>query len=156
MKLFVGFHDSTLDKILYEEEYGKSQLKVIFDNSGWYGIVELCFEGHVRMHLHNYGEKYTREIYSAALFVQDENVFWADDILDEEKYFLSITLNEGDEYPLTGVLTEVLDDEVTVQIYSSYGIKNGFSHLKKDAIYQIFVDGLPEQNVSLISQNPLD
>ena len=48
IKLYRGykevFDDSTLDKILYEEDYGKRQLKVTFNNSGWYGIVELCFD----------------------------------------------------------------------------------------------------------------
>ena len=84
MKLFVGFHDSTMDKIVYEEDYGKKQLNVIFDNSGWYGVVELCFEGLIRMNLQSYSENYTREIYDATLLVQDECVYWADSALKEE------------------------------------------------------------------------
>lgn len=45
MKLFVGFHDSTLEKIDYSESNSSAVVNAIFDNSGWYGIVELCFEG---------------------------------------------------------------------------------------------------------------
>lgn len=78
MKLFVGFHDSTLDKILYEENYGKKQLNIIFDNSGWFGIVELCFEGLSRMNLQPFVENYSREIYDATFRVIDETVYWAD------------------------------------------------------------------------------
>lgn len=78
MKLFMGFHDSTLDKMLYEEDYDTKQLNVIFDNSGWYGVVELCFEGLLRMNLRAFGENYSREIYDATLNVNDETVYWAD------------------------------------------------------------------------------
>lgn len=78
MKLFVGFHDATLDKMLYEEDYGTKQLNVIFNNSGWYGVVELCFEGLLRMNLRGFDENYSREIYDATLHVSDETVYWAD------------------------------------------------------------------------------
>ena len=84
MKIFVGFHDSTLDKLIYEEEYGKTQLKVYFDNSGWYGVVELCFEGLIALNLRAPAENHSREIYDATLIIKDESVFWADDILDNE------------------------------------------------------------------------
>lgn len=84
MKLFAGFHDSTLDKMIYEEDYGKRKLKAVFDNSGWYGVVELCFEGLIKMNLHSFAENYSREIYGATLLVQNESVFWADDELDDE------------------------------------------------------------------------
>lgn len=78
MNIFAGFHDSTLDKIRYEENYGKKQLNIIFDNSGWYGIVELCFEGLSRMNLQPFAENYSREIYDATFSVIDETVYWAD------------------------------------------------------------------------------
>ena len=78
MKLFVGFHDATLDKMSYEENYSTRQLNVIFDNSGWYGVVELCFEGLLRMNLRAFSENYSREIYNATLKVSDETVYWAD------------------------------------------------------------------------------
>lgn len=78
MRLFVRFHDSTLDKMSYEEDYGKRQVNVIFNNSGWYGIVEFCFEGLIKMNLQGFGEKYSREIYEATLSVCDETVYWAD------------------------------------------------------------------------------
>lgn len=63
MKLFVGFHDSTLDKLTYEEAYGKTQLNVVFDNSGWYGVVELCFEGLSALNLRTLSENGLRYIY---------------------------------------------------------------------------------------------
>lgn len=86
MKLFVGFHDSTLDKLTYEEEYGKSQLNAIFDNSGWYGVVELCFEGLISLNLRAPAENRSREIYDATLIIKEESVFWADDELREEDF----------------------------------------------------------------------
>lgn len=84
MKLFVGFHDSTLDKMIYEEDYGKKELRAVFDNSGWYGVVELCFEGLIRMNLCGFSENYSREIYDATLLVNDESIFWADSRLESE------------------------------------------------------------------------
>lgn len=84
MKLFVAFHDSTLDKLNYEETYGETRLTVQFDNSGWYGIVELCFEGIIALNLRAPLENYSREIYGATLLIRDESVFWADDELEVE------------------------------------------------------------------------
>lgn len=78
MKIFVGFHDSTMDRITYEENYGKKQLNIIFDNSGWYGVAELCFEGLIRMNLQSFGENCSREIYEATFHVTEEMVYWAD------------------------------------------------------------------------------
>lgn len=83
-KEFAGFHDSTLDRLQYDEDYSKRSLTVTFDNSGWYGIAELCFEGLISMNLRPAQENYSREIFSACLFVEDECVFWADDALDKE------------------------------------------------------------------------
>jgi hypothetical protein len=82
--VFAGFHDSTLDKLQYVEDYSERSLTVIFDNSGWYGTVELCFEGLISMNLRPALENYSREIFSACLFVEDECIFWADDALDKE------------------------------------------------------------------------
>lgn len=82
--VFAGFHDSTLDKLQYVEDYSKRSLTVTFDNSGWYGIVELCFEGLISMNLRPALENCSREIFSACLFVEDECIFWADDALDKE------------------------------------------------------------------------
>jgi hypothetical protein len=83
-KEFAGFHDSTLDKIQYFESYGERSLTITFDNSGWYGIAELCFEGLISMNLRPAQENYSRIIFSACLFVEDECIFWADDALDKE------------------------------------------------------------------------
>lgn len=82
--VFAGFHDSTLDKIQYVEDYNERSLTVTFDNSGWYGVVELCFEGLISMNLRPGQEHYGREIFSACLFVENECIYWADDALDKE------------------------------------------------------------------------
>lgn len=84
MRVIAGFHDATVDKVIYEEDYGKRELRVIVDNSCWYGVVELCFEGLVRMNLWGFAENHSREIYDATLLICDESVFWADDRLETE------------------------------------------------------------------------
>lgn len=84
LKLFAGFHDSTFDKMQYVEDYGERRLTVTFDNSSWYGVVELCFEGLIAMNLRPAQENYSREIFSACLLVENECVFWADDALKKE------------------------------------------------------------------------
>lgn len=84
MKIFAGFHDSTLDKLVYDEEYGKKRLLATFDNSGWYGTVNLCFEGIITLHLKPYSENYCREIYDSTLLVKDESIYWADNKLEQE------------------------------------------------------------------------
>lgn len=86
MELFAGFHDSTLDKIIYEENYGKKQLNVLFDNSCWYGIVELCFEGLSGMNLQPFAENRTRYIYDATFSIIDETVYWADGQTTPDNY----------------------------------------------------------------------
>lgn len=84
MKLFVGFHDSTLDKIVFEDQQVTSSAIATFDNSGWYGIIELCFEKIVAVNIRPVGENYTPYIYEATLIVKDETVFWADDHMKTE------------------------------------------------------------------------
>lgn len=84
MQVFVGFHDSVIKKALYEEEYCQRSITVTFDNSGWYGIVELCFEGLIAMNLRPPQENCCREIYDGCLLVKDECIYWADDCLEEE------------------------------------------------------------------------
>lgn len=78
MKLFAGFHDSTLDKLCYEERFGSTNVTATFDNSGWYGIVELCFEGVLAVNIRPPKENCSREIFEASLLVKDETVLWAD------------------------------------------------------------------------------
>ncbi len=84
MAEFMGFHDSTLDQLIYEEEYGKTQLTVRFDNSGWFGIIELCFEGLIALNLRPPLENESRELFSASFFVEEDHVFWADDEIQKE------------------------------------------------------------------------
>ncbi|BCN30999.1 hypothetical protein [Anaeromicropila herbilytica] len=84
MKLFVGFHDSTLDKLVYVEEHGYTGVTAIFDNSGWYGVVELCFEGLLELNIRPAKENYDRYIYEATMLVENETVFWADGYMENE------------------------------------------------------------------------
>ena len=84
MALFVGFHDATLDKLVYEEEQYTSRAIVTFDNSNWFGIVEICFEKISVIRLSPFDESYSRDIYEASLIVKDETVFWADEYMEKE------------------------------------------------------------------------
>lgn len=82
MKLFAGFHDSTLDRMVYEEEWRMTRLTATFDNSGWYGIVELRFEGVTEINIRPPKENCDRYISCAMLRVVDETVVWADTVCD--------------------------------------------------------------------------
>ena len=84
MRLFEGFHDSFLDKLTYEEDHQTRKVTAIFDNTCWYGVAELCFEGLVAMNLRPAQENFDRFIYGGTLLVKDECIFWADDTLEEE------------------------------------------------------------------------
>ncbi len=83
MDLFAGFHDSTLDRLLYEEAQGMSRLTATFDNSGWYGVVEMCFEGVLMAHIHPPQENRDRFIWGGTLRASEEAVLWADEDFDE-------------------------------------------------------------------------
>ena len=83
MKLFVGFHDSSLVRVSYEEDdYGATKVNAIFDNSGWFGIVELCFEGVQFLKIIPPKENYASDILSATLHLDDDGVFWADEYME--------------------------------------------------------------------------
>ena len=84
MKMFAGFHDSTLDKLVYEEGYGSNKVIATFDNSGWYGIVEICFEGVIAVNIRPKKQNHFRDIYGASLIVEEETVFWTDDYTQDE------------------------------------------------------------------------
>lgn len=84
MKLFAGFHDSTLDKLCYEENYDTTSVTATFDNRGWYGIVELCFEGISAINIRPAKENYSREIFEATLLVKEEVILWADWFMEKE------------------------------------------------------------------------
>lgn len=84
MKLFEGFHDSFLNKLVYEEDHQIRKVTAVFDNTCWYGVAELCFEGLVAMNLRPAQENFDRFIYGGTLLVKDECIFWADDALKEE------------------------------------------------------------------------
>ena len=51
---------------------------ITFDNSGWFGVVELCFEGIEILKIVPAGENCSREILEGSLIVEDESVFWSD------------------------------------------------------------------------------
>lgn len=84
MKLFAGFHDSTLDKLCYEEQYASTKVTATFDNSGWYGVVELCFEGVLAVNIRPAKENYSREIFEASMLVKDEIILWAEWYMEQE------------------------------------------------------------------------
>ena len=86
MKKFVGFHDSTLGKISYSESNSSTMVNAVFDNSGWFGIVELCFEGVQMLKIMPATENYSREIFEASLIVENESVFWADAYMEKPNY----------------------------------------------------------------------
>lgn len=83
MKNFVGFHDSTLEKINYAETEGSVTANAIFDNSVWFGVAELCFEGVQMLKIMPTTENYNRELYEASLIVENESVFWADSYMEK-------------------------------------------------------------------------
>lgn len=84
MQLFAGFHDSTLERLLYtEDSSGKQEAMAVFDNREWFGIAELCFEGVQLLKLCPPGADFDRYIYDASLFVQDGFVFWADAYMEQ-------------------------------------------------------------------------
>lgn len=70
-----------------------------------------------------------------------------------EQAVISIYFDKDDEYTITGVIYDISEEDLCIQIYNKVGAKNGFSHIKKYDICQIFVDGLYEQNISLLSKN---
>lgn len=82
MKKFVGFHDSTLEKVNYSES-GSPVVNAFFDNSGWFGVVELCFEGVQLLKIIPASENYSREILEASLIIENESVFWADAYMEK-------------------------------------------------------------------------
>lgn len=82
MHKFAHFHDSTLDKLSYSDSYSATTVNAIFDNSGWFGVVELCFESVQILKIVPSPENYTKELYEASLIVKDECVFWADSFMD--------------------------------------------------------------------------
>lgn len=83
MKKFVGFHDSTLEKVNYSETSSSAVVNAIFDNSGWFGVVELCFEGVQILKIIPASENYSREIFEASLIIENESVFWADAYMEK-------------------------------------------------------------------------
>ena len=87
MNLFAGFHDSTLERVCYvEDNTGKKEATAIFDNSGWFGVAELCFEGVELLGIVPPGDLYCRNIMCATLRVSEEGVLWADSESEEGVY----------------------------------------------------------------------
>ncbi len=85
LEVFAGFHDSTIDKITYEESFEERKLSVIFDNHCWFGTAELCFECVIAMNLRPPNGNYSRELWEGCLWVNaDGSVFFADRFLDME------------------------------------------------------------------------
>ncbi len=87
LELFAGFHDAKIKSLAYEEDYNVKKLNVIFDNSDWFGIAELCFEGVIELHLTTPAENSLNDMECGLLVVQNEQILWAEDIdcLDENE-----------------------------------------------------------------------
>lgn len=83
MKMFAGFHDSTLEKAVYSETDGAAAAFLTFDNSGWFGAAELCFEGVKTLKIVPAPANYSREISEASLIVENESIFWADAYMEQ-------------------------------------------------------------------------
>ena len=64
--------------------------------------------------------------------------------------FISIALVEDDSYPPTGLIEEITEDSICLKQFDNNGEENGFSYIKKEDIYQLFVDSLPEQSLALL------
>lgn len=67
-----------------------------------------------------------------------------------EEIFISIALMEGDDYPPTGLIEEMTDDFICLKNFTSSGLENGFSYIKKEDVHKLFIDSLPEQNLALL------
>ena len=67
-----------------------------------------------------------------------------------EEIFISIALMEDDDYPPTGLIEEMTEDYICLKNFTSSGVENGFSYIKKEDIHQLFIDSLPEQNLALL------
>ena len=83
MNAFAGFHDATMEQVLYSEKDGSSNVSIIFDNGRSYGVVELCFEGVRMIKIVPAQENHSRELFSASLIVNNESVFWADEEMEQ-------------------------------------------------------------------------
>lgn len=92
LKAAAGFHDSTLDKVIYEQTYNASKVTAYnaskvtaaFDGHGWYSSIELCFEGVIAVNLRPPMENYSNEIFEASLILKEETILWADWLMDKE------------------------------------------------------------------------
>ena len=84
MDFFMGFHDSRMEKLTYEEYEKKgTKVNVIFDNSGWFGKVELCFEGVCDLRVVPHLDYDSTELDSATLQIDDKGIFWADGYMEK-------------------------------------------------------------------------
>jgi len=95
MKIFGGFHDSILESFSYSGEskminqkmdieyFGKRRSLSMIFYSGWYGKIELCFDGVVLMKICPAGDNYSDELFSATLLVKEGKTFWADQELED-------------------------------------------------------------------------
>ena len=68
----------------------------------------------------------------------------------DEGKVLSIELVEDDDYDPAGFVHEICEDYVCLEKLTNDGERNGFAYVKMENIHKIFVDGLNEQNISLL------
>lgn len=85
MRTVYGLHDARLTKLCYTDCGKTDCVTVIFDDSQWYGVIELCFEGIKKLHLKpgnsTYGF-YKNEIYDSTLRVGADGIFWVGKYFD--------------------------------------------------------------------------
>ena len=85
--------------------------------------------------------------------VLNNNVNLLEGILEyakDKKEFITITMSENDEYPITGIVEYVEDDNICIKSFTSYAKENGYAYIRKLGRYQVHIASLDEQNYALL------
>lgn len=72
---------------------------------------------------------------------------------EENKEFISIMLSDDDEYPITGLIEYMEEDNICINSFTSEGKENGYAYINKNVIYQVCIASLVEQNYALLFNN---
>lgn len=70
--------------------------------------------------------------------------------VQREEIFVSLELVEDDPYAPTGLIKELTEDYICLNNFTSSGEANGFSYIAKEDVHKLFIDSLPEQDLTLI------
>ena len=57
--------------------------------------------------------------------------------MKNEEIFISIALMEDDNYPPTGLIEKMTDDFICLKNFTSSGLENGFSYIKKEPVCHV-------------------